>query len=1687
MSGGGDEKGKSKANDVVVVDFAHPGKLPHDRVKEPQTQEEWHEFITRYSLGEYNESSFADDSPATPPKPSRNPSNASQLQVPSTVAEILSSSSTSLSSSPGINPILSRRGSNIRDSSEEELQEYHPDTSNAGPSNQDPEIPNIDTDEPLKVPKASSQRSKDKKKNVKDDQPLPQNFMTAENMRQLGLKQRDDRVKEREKEEERGHRDDEEASIKGRTRRRHRDHAELASVGKAMSGDSSQDEVAPPKKRGPRKPRSRGSWSLRSRSQQGSMVRPGTGPSLDNALLESGTNDSTSASAIDVTYDHTRERQRVKDFFEQNGYMPAPKQAPEAARRRLRVIRRLGLEDIDPYHRETLDRFTRLATTVFKTSSALISIVSKDRQIFLSEVGMGIKGTGLDVSFCCHSIMSSATGEQCMVVPDAAKDWRFKRNPLVQEGSGPVQFYAGAPLKVGSGSKAAIIGSLCVLDNKPRTFSKDDKHLLADLADCVVSELELIYSQQASVESAKLHSISVEFLRRSLKHRPNEKAGSRKGGTGTGSASEAKKGNAATSSTSSSGKRISGADAAQNDIDVDIYDEACREIRNALDAYAVAVVDLSQFHLFYPTYQNSSTGGGSSTRGGSSTAHTRSQNTGTAVQSSFGGRTGSVASSTVRGGDEDEAEAYSKPSNIKRARKTYAVTDPLAPSRTPQVLFIPSRRRSNPKKRYGYTGDSDSNKEGIDDQLAVLGYSCSEDGFAFNFTSSPAARKIISDFIASNVKTRKVWYTRDDNEGIAQSITHLMPPGTETSMAMPVFGFDGQVNFAVVACWTDPLYTYPAGAMQFVETIAGSLLASVMKERLHQAERAQLNFAAAASHELRTPLHQINAAASLLRMILPGILDTHVEGQTNAFREDKTEALAQLDIIEANGLSLGGILENIIDTLDIGKMASKTEPAARLPNGTPVQPDLMKPNPGGTAVLADLGEVLEMVVDDAMIMEAKTRKMTGGAGLEHVEVILEVLPRNRGGWKMSFDSGPLARALGKLVHNAVKFTEKGHVHITVQDVSRDVALPGGYDNSIKLSTISIDIKDTGRGMSADFLEREVLQPFAKEDAFTPGSGLGLGLAQRMIELLGGKLAIASTLGKGTVVHVEIPVHLLNEDNDSDQDVIAKSNETAPDPVLPEPVRQDGIYLIGWTEAKNPSLRRVGKSLARQLKLHFCRIVSEIHYASLIVVPDGALSDRKLAELCRSARPGVQLIVIGKDQSLETLSSIIRVPSPIASRDQEDAGQHGHHHQYRRPSPTKSGSSPEQSPVSGPDSEYLKTVKTIHVSRPLRPSVIKRIMEPANLPPIPRETYKSDVVGGDEARNEGSLVGSDLAGDNPKEGIRSNPSEPEAARQDIVYSDSNDDGERLVPQPRRGSTALFTGTFSPESIPRPSRRPSHHSHPHHHHGHVHRASQNESDAFEGNDKSAGPDLGYLSQNSDGIASLTSASASDSSELALPPGLKELKSSSQNTVQGLDNQSLDGLPLKVLVVEDNAINRKILTTMLKRTSCEYVEAADGFEAVDRFSSFHPDLVLLDITMPRKDGFAAAAEMRQFESAFLGESSVSLEEVMRTLSMSASSGTDSHNRLDSGPLSPTGSQSGQNSRRARIIAVTAMSAEHQRRKGLIESGIDMWMVKPIAMRELRGIVENMKKEKLGWITSGGSTTTTEIESESGSLLRG
>lgn len=206
-------------------------------------------------------------------------------------------------------------------------------------------------------------------------------------------------------------------------------------------------------------------------------------------------------------------------------------------------------------------------------------------------------------------------------------------------------------------------------------------------------------------------------------------------------------------------------------------------------------------------------------------------------------------------------------------------------------------------------------------------------------------------------------------------------------------------------------------------------MAIVMKERLHQAERAQLNFAAAASHELRTPLHQLNAAAGLLRQSLQSSLTASPSNSKQSSpiisngdkspttqlsksslarqeadrtrRDDRVEAAAHLEVIESNGVALGEILENIIDTLDIGRAVSTGRPNGA--NQTAV------PLPSVPEQMCNLSDVLEDVVKEAILQESKARRVSGEKGLEDVEILLEVMPRLRGRWILATDPGPLSR------------------------------------------------------------------------------------------------------------------------------------------------------------------------------------------------------------------------------------------------------------------------------------------------------------------------------------------------------------------------------------------------------------------------------------------------------------------------------------------------------------------------------------------------------------------------------------------------------------------------------------------------------------------------------------------------------
>jgi GAF domain-containing protein len=155
---------------------------------------------------------------------------------------------------------------------------------------------------------------------------------------------------------------------------------------------------------------------------------------------------------------------------------------------------------------EIFDDLTDLAAHICEAPIALISLVDEDRQWFKSTLGVTLRETSRDISFCAHAILNN----DLLIVPDATQDERFKNNPLVT--SDPkIRFYAGAPLLTPDGY---ALGTLCVMDNVPRTLRSEQQQALLVLARHVMTQLELRrHARELAAAREHTHQTQAELRR----------------------------------------------------------------------------------------------------------------------------------------------------------------------------------------------------------------------------------------------------------------------------------------------------------------------------------------------------------------------------------------------------------------------------------------------------------------------------------------------------------------------------------------------------------------------------------------------------------------------------------------------------------------------------------------------------------------------------------------------------------------------------------------------------------------------------------------------------------------------------------------------------------------------------------------------------------------------------------------------------------------------------------------------------------------------------------------------------------------------------------------------------------------------------------------------------------------------
>lgn len=149
---------------------------------------------------------------------------------------------------------------------------------------------------------------------------------------------------------------------------------------------------------------------------------------------------------------------------------------------RLATLNSYDIMDSEP--EIVFDRLTHLAANIFKVPIASISLIDDKRQWFKSVVGLNLKHTARNISFCRYIVES----REALIVGDAMEDERFRKNPFVLDDP-HIRFYAGAPLVAENG---LVIGTLWIGDTHARTdFNPSKAEQLKTMADIVMSELEL--------------------------------------------------------------------------------------------------------------------------------------------------------------------------------------------------------------------------------------------------------------------------------------------------------------------------------------------------------------------------------------------------------------------------------------------------------------------------------------------------------------------------------------------------------------------------------------------------------------------------------------------------------------------------------------------------------------------------------------------------------------------------------------------------------------------------------------------------------------------------------------------------------------------------------------------------------------------------------------------------------------------------------------------------------------------------------------------------------------------------------------------------------------------------------------------------------------------------------------------
>ncbi|PLN76814.1 hypothetical protein BDW42DRAFT_188434 [Aspergillus taichungensis] len=483
--------------------------------------------------------------------------------------------------------------------------------------------------------------------------------------------------------------------------------------------------------------------------------------------------------------------------------------------------------------------------------------------------------------------------------------------------------------------------------------------------------------------------------------------------------------------------------------------------------------------------------------------------------SSSGDETTDVASAVSNSEHDGDGRAFTLGYATSR---TSSINDDSAVGRegaVPETLLMRLLRRYPHGKIFAYNADGSVSDESEDTSGQASGSDLAESASS---TGSPPEKRSLT-----SKKRRRPKFRQD-----AESLIRVFPDARNILLA-PVWEFDRTRCFAGTLIWTNtPTRVFsPENELVYVSSFANNIMAEIRRLDVEMAEKAETNLVSSISHELRNPLHGILGTADILS-------DTAM----NALQH------GMVHTIESCGRTLLDTINNLLDLTFINKFqgkaigAGQNEPASST-NGSMDKSDDADKLRSYTRVNLDsvLEEVAECVFAGYSFYHHPQRpppalvdsssRITGssmgskprGNQFHEVTVIFDI--QYGANWEFFTHAGAWRRILMNVLGNALKYTESGYIYLGLKSSPKD--LPSDPTNSDAGTPteqhdqhdVVLTVKDTGKGISPEYLQNDLFRPFSQENPLAAGSGLGLSIVRQAVGSIGGTIDIVSARGEGT--------------------------------------------------------------------------------------------------------------------------------------------------------------------------------------------------------------------------------------------------------------------------------------------------------------------------------------------------------------------------------------------------------------------------------------------------------------------------------------------------------------------------------------------------------------------------------------------